>query len=137
MTERHVLVVDDDPLILEVLQTVLDLEEFEVTTVRDGETALAALAEHRPDVVVCDVMMPGIDGLEVCRRIKQDPETRDLPVVLLTARDRAEDRAAGEAAGCDAYLIKPFSPLHLIDVIGDIQATGAGAETTRSAREVR
>jgi two-component system, cell cycle response regulator len=123
MSLRRVLVIDDDRLILEVLETVLDLEEFDVVTADDGESGLDRLREHRPDVVVCDVMMPGLDGLEVCRRIKTDPETVDVPVVLLTARDRPEDRAAGEAAGCDAYVIKPFSPLHLIDVIGDVQAS--------------
>jgi two-component system, cell cycle response regulator len=128
MSLRRVLVIDDDRLILEVLETVLDLEEFDVVTADDGETGLDRLREHRPDVVVCDVMMPGIDGLEVCRRIKADPETVDLPVVLLTARDRPEDRAAGEAAGCDAYVIKPFSPLHLIDVIGDVQVPGRQVE---------
>jgi CheY-like chemotaxis protein len=122
MRERHVLVVDDDPLILEVLRTVLDLEEFRVTTAEDGEAGLRALAEDRPDVVVCDVMMPGLDGLEVCRRIKADPATADLPVVLLTARDRAEDRRAGDEAGCDAYLTKPFSPLYLIEIITQVRA---------------
>lgn len=122
MRKRHVLVVDDDPLILEVLHTVLDLEEFRVTTAIDGEAGLRSLAEDRPDVIVCDVMMPGLDGLEVCRRIKADPATADLPVVLLTARDRAEDRRAGEEAGCDAYLTKPFSPLYLIDVISEVRA---------------
>ena len=122
MPKRHVLVVDDDPLILEVLRTVLDLEEFRVSTATDGEVGLAMLAQERPDVVVVDVMMPGLDGLEVCRRIKGDPATAELPVVLLTARDRAEDQQAGEAAGCDAYLTKPFSPLYLIDVISEIRA---------------
>ncbi len=115
---RRVLVVDDDPLIREVLQTILDLRELEVSTASDGAGALASLAEDPlPDVVVCDVMMPGIDGFEVCRRIKDDPRTRDVPVILLTARDRAEDRAAGLAAGCDDYVTKPFSPLALIDRI--------------------
>lgn len=122
MGQRHVLVVDDDPLILEVLRTVLDLEEFRVTTATDGHTALQLLVDDRPDVVVCDVMMPDIDGLEVCRRIKGDPATADLPVVLLTARDRAEDQRDGEKAGCDAYLTKPFSPLYLIDVIRDVRS---------------
>lgn len=134
MAKRHVLVVDDDPLILEVLQTVLDLEEFRVSTATDGETGLRMLSEDRPDVVVVDVMMPGLDGLEVCRRIKGDPATAELPVVLLTARDRTEDQRAGEEAGCDAYLTKPFSPLYLIDVISEIrggqQSTGGGGTTT-------
>lgn len=132
MGQRHVLVVDDDPLILEVLRTVLDLEEFRVTTATDGETGLRLLAEDPPDVVVCDVMMPGLDGLEVCRRIKADPSTAQLPVVLLTARDRTEDQTAGEEAGCDAYLTKPFSPLYLIDVISEVRGgqTRPGSGTT-------
>jgi CheY-like chemotaxis protein len=117
-----VLLVDDDPLILEILSTILDLEEFDVMTAPDGRKALAAVAASRPDVVVCDVMMPEIDGLEVCRRLKSDPETVDLPVILLTARDRPEDHRAGEEAGCDAYLTKPFSPLQLIDIIRDLRA---------------
>lgn len=122
MGQRHVLIVDDDPLILEVLRTVLDLEEFRVSTATDGTTALEMLADDRPDVVVCDVMMPDVDGLEVCRRIKGDPATAHLPVVLLTARDREEDRRHGEEVGCDAYLTKPFSPLYLIDVISEVRA---------------
>ncbi|WP_052664497.1 response regulator [Nitriliruptor alkaliphilus] len=114
----RVLVVDDDPLILEVLRTILDLEDLDVACASDGDTALQLLADGPvPDVIVCDVMMPGIDGLEVCRRVKQDPRTASVPVILLTARDRAEDRAAGDAAGCDAYVTKPFSPLALIDRI--------------------
>jgi CheY-like chemotaxis protein len=123
---RTVLLVDDDPLILEVLRTILDLEEFEVTTASDGREAIDAVERRRPDVVVCDVMMPGVGGLEVCRTLKAAHETADVPVILLTARDRPEDRQAGEDAGCDAYLTKPFSPLQLIDVIRDVRiATGA------------
>jgi CheY-like chemotaxis protein len=119
---RTVLLVDDDPLILEVLRTILDLEEFDVVTASDGREALAAVEAARPDVVVCDVMMPDVDGLEVCRRLKSDPRTSDLPVILLTARDRPEDHQAGDEAGCDAYLTKPFSPLRLIDIIRDLRA---------------
>jgi CheY-like chemotaxis protein len=117
-----VLLVDDDPLILEILRTILDLEEFAVTTASDGRQALESVASTRPDVVVCDVMMPDVDGFEVCRTLKSQPSTADLPVILLTARDRPEDRRAGEDAGCDAYLTKPFSPLQLIDVIREVRA---------------
>lgn len=121
----RVLVVDDDPLIREVLRTILDLEDLRVTTASDGTEALALLADApAPDVVVCDVMMPGTDGLEVCRRVRADPRTAAVPVILLTARDRDEDRAAGVAAGCDAYLTKPFSPLALIDRIRELAGSG-------------
>ncbi|HEX2029342.1 MAG TPA: response regulator [Nitriliruptorales bacterium] len=123
--KRRVLVVDDDELTLQILRTILDLEEFDVTTVPDGERALQLLAgDARFDAVVLDVMMPGIDGFEVCQRIRHDPRTAGLPVVLLTARDLDEDRARGEQVGCDAYLTKPFSPLQLIDELGDLVARG-------------
>lgn len=116
----QVLVVDDDELILEVVRTVLDLEDLDVRTARDGDQALASIAAERPDIIVTDLMMPGIDGIELCRRIKADGATAAVPVILLTARDRPEDREAGLAAGADAYLTKPFSPLELIEVIGGL-----------------
>ncbi len=120
--QRRVLLVDDDPLLLEVLTTVLDLEEFEVVAAADGETALDLAARERIDLVVCDVRMPGTDGIEVCRRLKADPTTADVPVILLTGKDTAEGRAAGEAAGCDAYVTKPFSALELLDVMRGLAA---------------
>jgi len=120
---QHVLLVDDDEVLLEVLATVLGLEEFTTTTAAGGDEGLAAVAAHRPDVIVCDVTMPQTDGLEVCRRLKADPTTASIPLVLLTARGGAEHRAAGLEAGCDAYLTKPFSPLQLIEVLRDVRAT--------------
>lgn len=126
MSRRHVLIIDDDPLIIDVLSTILDLEDLRVTVANDGESGLAAVASERPDVVVCDVMMPRLTGLEVCRRIKDDPSLTQIPVILLTARDRSEDRAAGLAAGCDDYLTKPFSPLDLIDRIGRLTGVPTG-----------
>ena len=116
--KKRVLIVDDDSLILEVLRAILDLEEFDVLTAPDGETALRLVNEGAPDVVVCDVMMPGMDGYEVCRTLKNDPLTASIPVVLLTARDLEDDHLRGLDAGCDAYLTKPFSPLELIEELG-------------------
>lgn len=116
------LIIDDDPLIVDVLTTILDLEDLRVTAANDGERGLALAITDPPDIVVCDVMMPVLDGLEVCRRLKAEPVTADIPVILLTARDRSEDRAAGQAAGADDYLTKPFSPLDLIDRIGELTA---------------
>ena len=117
MVKRRVLVVDDDELILEILRTILDLEEFDVVTAPDGDIALQVIDREKPDVVVLDVMMPGMDGFEVCRTIKADPKTARTPVVLLTALDREEDRNAGKEAGADAFLTKPFSPLALIETL--------------------
>jgi CheY-like chemotaxis protein len=115
--KRTVLVVDDDPLILRVVSTVLDLEEFEVVTATSASEALDELGRQVPAVMVTDIMMPEMDGLELCQHVRADPRTADLPVVLLTAKDTDGDRAAGIEAGGDAYLTKPFSPLELIEAI--------------------
>lgn len=116
----QVLLVDDDPVLLEVLATALDLEEFSVATATDGASALAVADRERPDVVVCDVAMPEMDGLEVCRRLKSSPRTGRIPVVLLAVRGDTQDRAAGQDAGCDGYLTKPFNPLRLIDMLREL-----------------
>lgn len=114
---HHVLVVDDDPLVRDLLATFLDHEEFRVTTVADGAAGLRILADGHPDVMVCDVVLPDIDGLEVCRRAKADPRTADTPVILLTGHFDSGGRQAAEAAGCDAYMTKPFRPLELLEAI--------------------
>lgn len=118
--KRRVLVVDDDRLTLEILATILDLEHFEVTTAAGGAEALASLDDDLPDLVVCDVMMPEVDGLEVTRRIRLRTDGQDLPIVLLTARDRPADRTAGMAAGATVYVTKPFSPLALIRTLSEL-----------------
>ena len=115
--KQTVLVVDDDPLILRVVATVLDLEEFEVITATSASEALDLLASARPHLVVSDIMMPEMDGFELCQVIRDDPATAKLPVILLTARDSDVDRQRGADVGGDAYLTKPFSPLELIDEI--------------------
>jgi len=102
-----VLVVDDDPNVLRVMKRGLAYAGYQVDEADSGETALAAAAERPPDLVVLDVMLPGVDGLEVCRRLRGD--NSQLPILLLTARDRVPDRVAGLDAGADDYLVKPFA----------------------------
>lgn len=114
---RRVLVVDDDPLIQQIVTTVLDLESFEVVVATDADEALRVLAADRPDLVVSDVMMPGTDGFELCRAIRADDHLAYLPVILLTGRDEMNDKARADEVGADAYFTKPFSPLALIDTI--------------------
>ena len=101
-----VLVVDDEPEVRSSLRGGLAFEGYDVSTAPDGGRALGLLAERLPDVVVLDVMMPHVDGLEVCRRIRA--RGYDVPVLLLTARDATPDRVAGLDAGADDYLVKPF-----------------------------
>lgn len=131
--KRRVLVVDDDTLTLEILETILDLEDFAVRTAVDGESALAAIGEEIPDVLVLDVMMPGLSGFEVCAHLRAQPATQDLPIVLLTARDGDEDRRLGRESGADAYLTKPFSPLKLIETITGIDRGAAPPPAEESA----
>ncbi len=107
----HLLVVDDDLALAEMLGIVLRGEGFEVTHVADGNAALPALRQVRPDVVLLDVMLPGIDGLEVCRRIRAES---DVPIVMLTARTDTLDVVAGLESGADDYVVKPFKPQELI-----------------------
>jgi two-component system response regulator MprA len=103
----RVLVVDDEPAVREALGRTLRFEGYDVELAGDGAEALAAVSERRPDMVVLDVMMPRLDGLEACRQLRAAGDT--LPVLMLTARDRVGDRVAGLDAGADDYLVKPFA----------------------------
>ncbi|MGH2687442.1 MAG: response regulator [Actinomycetota bacterium] len=105
---RSVLVADDDPNIQRILRLNLELEGYSVTAASDGVEALESLARTPPDIVVLDVMMPRLDGLEVLRRIREEAATAGIPVILLTARSGAEDLWHGWALGVDYYLTKPF-----------------------------
>ncbi len=108
----RLLVVDDDPSLREALALVLDLNGFEVTTARDGREAIRTLAATPPDAVVLDVLMPGIDGLEVCRRMRAAGDR--TPVLMLTARTEVAERVEGLEAGADDYLAKPFAREELV-----------------------
>ena len=120
-----VLIVDDDPLILRVVATVLDLEAYEVVTAESAEAAMQVLPERPVDVVVTDVMMPGMDGYQLCEWIRGEPGTAKLPVIMLTARDDDGARAQGREVGGDAHVSKPFSPLDLIETIDRLLADGS------------
>jgi len=109
----RILVVDDVEANVRLLEAKLAAEYYEVLSAADGPTALAMAAAERPDIVLLDVMMPGMDGFAVCRRLKDDPETRHLPVVLLTALDGRADRVAGLEAGADEFLTKPIDDVLL------------------------
>jgi two-component system response regulator MprA len=108
----RLLLVDDDPSVREALALVLDLNGFEVATAADGREAIRALASDVADAVVLDVLMPGIDGLEVCRRLRATGDR--TPVLMLTARAEVSERVAGLEAGADDYLVKPFAREELI-----------------------
>jgi two-component system phosphate regulon response regulator PhoB len=109
-----ILVVDDEPDILDVLRYNLEKADFEVLTAQDGERALEIARSERPALVVLDLMLPGMEGEEVCRLLKQDEATRSIPVLMLTAKGQEVDRIVGLELGADDYVVKPFSPREIV-----------------------
>ena len=121
---KRVLIVEDQADIRKLIHMTLEFEAYEIHEAADGVTGLRLARALRPDLMLLDVMMPGeLDGLPVCQRIKADAELAGIKIVLLTARGQARDREAGSKAGAEEYLVKPFSPLQLIDTIERLTAT--------------
>jgi DNA-binding response OmpR family regulator len=115
MTHR-ILIVEDQADIRKLIRMTLEFSDFELHEAADGETGLTLARQVRPHLMLLDVMMPGrLDGFQVCRAIKSDADLSATLVVMLTARGQSSDVSAGEQSGADAYLVKPFSPLELID----------------------
>ncbi|MEJ2482055.1 MAG: response regulator [Gemmatimonadota bacterium] len=114
MSDARLLVVDDEPDILSILVYQLSKEGFRVSTAVNGQSAIATAAEERPALVILDLMLPGIDGYEVLKRLRQNEATASIPVILLTARREEEERLRGFEFGADDYVTKPFSPQELV-----------------------
>ena len=110
----RILIVEDEPALVELLTYNLEKPGFRPSVARDGEEALLAVREQRPDLIVLDWMLPYVSGIEICRRLRRDPQTRALPIIILTARGEESDRVRGLEAGADDYVVKPFSPTELI-----------------------
>ena len=115
MAKGRILVVDDEIYIVHILDFSLGMEGYEVLTALDGEQALEKARAEKPDLVVLDIMMPKLDGYETCRLIKSDPKTKNIPVILLTAKGREVDQKLGREVGASDYITKPFSPSKLIE----------------------
>ncbi len=110
----HILVVDDETDILELVEFNLMKQGFRTISAKDGEQALQLARNVKPDAIILDLMLPGISGLEVCRSLKSDKNTRDIPIIMLTARGEEEDIVKGLETGADDYVTKPFSPKVLV-----------------------
>ena len=128
MTGRRVLVADDEPYILRSLTYILRKEGFDVREARTGREALEAVKADPPDLVFLDVMMPEVNGFEVCARIKVDPALSGVRIVMLTARGQDQDR--GREAGADLYMTKPFSPSKIVELARRLLG-GGGEEAAR------
>jgi two-component system response regulator MprA len=112
-----VLVIDDEESIVDFIKLGLHYEGFQVEAAPDGEQGIVAAQRINPDVIILDVMMPGVDGLEVCRRLRANPTTSDIPILMLTAKDEVGDRILGLQTGADDYITKPFNFYELLERI--------------------
>ncbi|HEX7713290.1 MAG TPA: response regulator [Bacillota bacterium] len=115
-----ILIVDDEPAIRFLISATLEDEGYELFEAADGLEASELIQENRPDLVILDVMMPGLTGYELCSRIKQDPVTQKIKVIMLTAKAQEQDKLQSRQAGANYYLRKPFSPMELTQVVADL-----------------
>jgi two-component system phosphate regulon response regulator PhoB len=112
--QAHILIVEDERALVELLQYNFERSGYRVSVAYDGEQALAIIADERPDLVLLDWMLPLTSGIEVCRQLRRQPQTANLPIIMLTARGEEGDRIRGLDAGADDYIAKPFSPTELL-----------------------
>jgi DNA-binding response OmpR family regulator len=123
-TRPAILIVEDDEEVRQLLRITLERGPYQLLEAVDGEEGLEIARRRRPKLILLDVQLPGIDGLEVCRQLKADAELRGSRVLMLTAAASQDDRARGEEAGADGYMTKPFGPLALLDRIAEELAGG-------------
>jgi DNA-binding response OmpR family regulator len=114
VAKQKILVIEDEPDLLEVVQYNLEREGHKVIVCRNGEQGLSRIRTEDPDLVILDLMLPGMDGVEVCRQVKTDPVTRNIPVIMVTAKSEESDIVLGLGIGADDYITKPFSPRELV-----------------------
>ena len=115
MAYEKVLIVDDEEDFAEILSVRLEAGSFIVSVAHDGEEALDKVREDKPDIIILDIMIPKINGFDVCRRLKLDPNYKDIPILMLTAKFQENDIKFGSAMGADAYMTKPFEPGVLLE----------------------
>jgi CheY-like chemotaxis protein len=124
------LIADDEPAVRALVRVTLEDDDYHILEAADGVEALETIRAEHPSLVLLDIMMPGMNGLEVCRVVKSDPTTSGTVVVMLTAQAQQRDRDRGLAAGADVYFTKPFSPLALLDLVARVRQ----AQPDRSQR---
>ncbi|HEY2814938.1 MAG TPA: response regulator [Acidimicrobiales bacterium] len=130
MPDSRVLVVDDDPVILKLLEVNFEMEGFTVILAHDGDEGIEVARSEQPDIIVSDIMMPKKSGLELVTEIKGDPATRDIPIILLSAKAQNADVRSGMEAGADDYITKPFEPLDLVDRVNRLLSARASKRSS-------
>jgi DNA-binding response OmpR family regulator len=130
MPDSTILVVDDDPVILKLLEVNFEMEGFTVLVAHDGEEGIEVARNDRPDIIVSDIMMPKRSGLELVAELKGDPDTSDIPIILLSAKAQNADVRSGLDSGADEYVTKPFEPLDLVDRVNRLLEARASRRTS-------
>jgi DNA-binding response OmpR family regulator len=120
MSKKRILLVDDEPDFVETVEFFLSGSDYQVFVAKNGKQALEQVKMNKPDLVLLDVMMPEMDGLEACKRLKKDSTTNSIPIIMLTAKGRKEDVVDAIAAGADSYVVKPFNLSDLVERIEEI-----------------
>ncbi len=128
---RTVLVADDEPTIRTLVAAILDQADIRTLEAADGEQTLEMVHRCRPDLILLDILMPGINGIDVCQRIRAEKDIAGTPVIMLTACGQESDRERGQRAGADGFIIKPFSPATLLEMVE--KALSDGAKLARPA----
>ena len=137
MSATKVVVIEDEPDILELIEYNLRREGFEVATATTGRSGLSVIGREKPDIVLLDLLLPGLDGLDVCRRLRSVDSTRDLPIIMVTARGEESDVVLGLGVGADDYIHKPFSPRELIARLRAVLRRGGMQERDPERKTVR
>lgn len=119
---KKVLIADDEPSLRLLVHATLESDDYEILEAKDGLEALEVAQREMPELVILDVQMPGLDGFEVCRRLKNDEKTKNMMVVMLTSKSQATDREMGARVGANEYFTKPFSPLELMELVEKVLA---------------
>ena len=120
MPKKKILVADDEPDIIRLVKFTLEHKGYEVVAVNDGETALRKAQEIHPDLILLDVMMPVLDGYEACQRLKDSDLTKDIPILMLSAKSQEKEIEAGIEAGAKGFVSKPFSPKDLVTKVDEV-----------------
>ena len=132
MAEQVVLVVDDSPTVRKIVQLTLQRERIRVVTAGDGLSALAAVTDTQPDLILLDIMLPHMDGYNICHLVRNNPEYRDLPIIMLSGKDGIFDKMRGKLAGSTEYMTKPFDSTELVQTVRRYLDTPAARD--RAAR---
>ena len=134
MTHPRILLIEDEKSIIELIKFTLEQEGFNLSVCRDGSEALDAALTHPPDLVLLDLMLPGVDGIEICKILRRNPKTADIPVIILSAKGEESDRVLGLELGADDYIAKPFSPRELVARIRAVLRRGRKPSQKNSVR---